>query len=136
MEAPVILNKHCSVCQFRKKCKEIAIQEDNLNLLDKVTPKVLRQYERKGVFTVKQLSYLSQPRKRKRRAKNPPPIAHSVELQALAIRTNKIYLRELPTLNRQKTELYLDVEGIPDKNLQYLFELLICQCDEVTCHSF
>lgn len=135
-EVPVILNKHCPICQFRKKCKEIAIQEDNLSLLDKVTPKVIRQYERKGIFTVKQLSYLFKPRKRKKRAKNPPAITHSVELQALAIRTNKIYLKELPNVKRQQTELYLDIEGIPDENSQYLFGLLVCQCDEVTYHSF
>lgn len=135
-EPPVMLNKHCPVCQFREQCQAKAIQEDNLSLLDRVTPKVIRQYEKKGIFTVKQLSYLFKPRKRKKRAKNPPPITHSVELQALAIRTNKIYLQELPILNRQETELYLDIEGIPDGNLYYLIGLLICQDNKVTYYSF
>lgn len=114
-EEPVILNKHCSVCQFREKCRERAIQEDNLSLLDKVTPKVMRQYEKKGIFTVKQLSYLFKPRKRKKRAKNPPPLIHNFQLQALAIRTGKIYLQESPKLIHQETELYLDIEGLPDQ---------------------
>ena len=52
-EPPVILNKHCPICQFRKQCKETAIQEDNISLLDRVTPKIVRQYEKKGIFTVK-----------------------------------------------------------------------------------
>ncbi len=65
-----------------------------------MTPKSIRQYERKGIFTVKQLSYLFKPRKRKKRAKNPPPITHNIELQALAIRTDKIYLQEIPSLIR------------------------------------
>jgi predicted RecB family nuclease len=132
----VILNKHCPICQFRKQCQEKAIQEDNLSLLDRVTPKAIRQYEKKGIFTIKQLSFLFKPRKRKKRAKNSPPITHNIELQALAIRTGKIYLQELPILSRQETELYLDIEGLPDRNLYYLIGVLICQENRVVYHSF
>jgi predicted RecB family nuclease len=135
-EPPVILNKHCSICQFREECKEKAIQEDNLSLLDKVTPKIIRQYEKKGIFTVKQLSYLFKPRKRKKRAKNPPPITHNIELQALAIRTGKIYLQELPTFVRHDTELYLDIEGLPDENFYYLIGLLVCKDNRLKYHYF
>ncbi len=134
-EVPVILNKHCPICQFREKCKEIAIREDNLSLLDKVTPKVLRQYEKKGIFTVKQLSYLFKPRKRKRRAKKSPAVTHDVRLQALAIRTRKIYLQEMPDLPRQEIEIYLDIEGLPDQNLYYLIGVLVCQRDVTEYHS-
>ena len=132
---PVILNKHCSICQFKKNCKEIAIQEDNLSLLDRVTPKLLHQYERKGIFTVKQLSYLFKPRKRKKRAKKAPAITHDIKLQALAIRTRKIYLQEIPNLLRQETEIYLDIEGLPDQNLYYLIGLLVCQENMAEYHS-
>jgi Transposase IS66 family/RNase_H superfamily len=135
-EPPVILNKHCSVCQFREQCQTKAIQEDSLSLLDRITPKVIRRYEKKGIFTVKQLSYLFKPRKRKKRVKNPSSITHSVELQALAIRTGKIYLQELPILSRQETELYLDIEGLPDQNFYYLIGLLLCQDNKVTYYSF
>jgi predicted RecB family nuclease len=113
-EPPVILKKHCLVCQFRIQCEAKAVQEDNLSRLKRITPRAIRQYERKGIFTVKQLSYLFRPRKRKKRAKNPPPTTNKLELQALAIRTGKIYLQELPTLTRQETELFLDIEGEPD----------------------
>lgn len=135
-EVPVILNKNCPICQFRKNCREIAIQEDNLSLLNKVTPKVLRQYEKKGIFTVKQLSYLFKPRKRKKRARHPPAITHDIKLQALAIRTKKIYLQEIPNLLRKETELYLDIEGLPDQNLYYLIGLLVYQGDKSEYHSF
>jgi len=135
-EPPVILNKHCPICQFREQCKEKAIEEDNLSLLDKVTPKIIRQYEKKGIFTVKQLSYLFKPRKRKKRAKKSPPVNHDIKLQALAIRTGKIYLQEIPTLIRQEIELYLDIEGLPDQNLYYLIGLLVCQAERVEYHSF
>ena len=135
-EPPVILNKHCAVCQFREQCKAKALQEDNLSLLDRITPKVIRQYEKKGIFTVKQLSFLFKPRKRKKRVKNPPPIAHNIELQALAIRTGKIYLKELPSLTRQEIELYLDIEGLPDENFYYLIGLLVCQESTSNYYSF
>jgi predicted RecB family nuclease len=114
---PIVLNKHCSLCPFQRLCHAQAEQEDNLSLLDGVTARVMRQYEKKGIFTVKQLSYLFKPRKPKKRSRKPPPVTHKVELQALAIRENKIYLQELPTLSRQPVELFVDMEGVPDRGL-------------------
>lgn len=76
------------------------------------------------------------PRKRKKRAKSPPPTIHNIELQALAIRTGKIYLQELPTLTRQETELFLDIESVPDQDFHYLFGLLVCQGETATYHPF
>jgi predicted RecB family nuclease len=135
-EPPVLLNKHCPMCQFRIQCEAKARQEDNLSRLKGVTPKVIRQYEKKGIFTVKQLSHTFKPRKRKKRARNPPVVTHKPELQALAIREEKIYLQEPPELNRQSVELFLDIEGIPDQQLYYLIGLLICEGDTSTYYSF
>ena len=50
---PVILNKHCPLCPFQRSCHAQAQQEDNLSLLAGVTARVKRQYEKKGIFTVK-----------------------------------------------------------------------------------
>jgi len=133
---PLILNKNCSTCQFQSLCRTQAEQENNLSLLDGVTPKIMRQYEKKGIFTVKQLSYLLKPRKRKKRSKNPPPVIHKLELQALAIREEKIYLQGLPELTRKPVELFLDIEGIPDQQYYYLIGLLICEGDVSTHYSF
>src|SRR5215510_13551957 len=111
---PLVLNKHCPLCLFQRLCHAQAEQEDNLSLLNGVTARVMRQYERKGIFTIKQLSYLFKPRKRKKGSRKAPPVTHKVELQALAIREKKIYLQELPALSRQSVELFLDMEGVPD----------------------
>ena len=78
---PILLNKHCPLCPFRRACQAQAEQEDNLSLLNGVTAHVKRQYEKKGIFTVKQLSYLFKPRKRKQRSRKPPPVTHKLELQ-------------------------------------------------------
>jgi predicted RecB family nuclease len=57
-------------------------------------------------------------------------------LQALAIREKKIYLQELPTLSRQPVELFVDMEGVPDRGLYYLIGLLVCQGDTTEHHAF
>jgi predicted RecB family nuclease len=136
IEPSIILNKHCPPCQFRLQCETKAAQEDNLSRLNGATPRMIRRYERRGIFTVKQLSYLFKPRKRRKCAKNSPPALHNVELQALAISTGRIYIQELPTLTRQETELFFDIESVPDLDMHYLHGLLICQGKESTYHSF
>src|SRR6266496_5919370 len=133
---PLVLNKHCPLCPFQRMCQAQAEQEDNLSLLNGMTARVMRQYERKGIFTVKQLSYLFKPRKSKKGSRKPPPVTHKVELQALAIREKKIYLQELPALSRQPVELFLDMEGVPDRGLYYLIGVLVCQGDTTEHYSF
>jgi predicted RecB family nuclease len=133
---PIVLNKHCPLCPFQRACQAQAEQEDNLGLLNGVTARVKRQYEQKGIFTVKQLSYLFKPRKHKKRSRKPPPVTHKLELQALAIRDNKIYLQDLPALARQPIELFLDMEGVPDRGLYYLMGLLVCQPDTTAHYAF
>src|SRR5215211_4718922 len=133
---PIILNKHCPLCPFQRACRAQAEQEDNLSLLDGVTARVMRQYEKKGIFTVKQLSYLFKPRKQKKGSRKPPPVLHKVELQALAIRDNKIYLHELPAIARQPVELFVDMEGVPDRGRYYLIGLLVCQADTMEHYAF
>lgn len=130
----LVLNKHCAYCQFQDLCQTQAEKEDNLSLLSHATAKVLKHYEKKGIFTVKQLSYLYKPRRRNKRVKKAPLRLHKLELQALAIRTNKIYLHELPQVIRQPIELFLDIEGIPDRQYEYLIGLLICDETNICNH--
>lgn len=123
---PVILNKHCPSCQFRMSCREQAEKEDDLSLLDRMTPKIMQRYHKKGIFTVTQLSYAFKSRRsRKQTKKTTTP--HKLELQALAVRTNKMYIQELPVLSRNSVELFLDIEGMPDHHRYYLFGLLVCE---------
>ena len=132
---PVILNKHCPYCQFRNECREKAEKDDDLSLLDRMTPKLIRRYHKKGIFTVTQLSYLFRPRRKRKRTKK-AHVHFNPELQALAIRTGKIYIQELPELPRHRVELFLDIEGIPDQNFYYLMGLLVCKNENNTYHSF
>ena len=49
-EPPVILNKHCPLCQFRNSCRTRAKQENNLSLLARVTPRIIRQYGKTAIL--------------------------------------------------------------------------------------
>lgn len=132
---PVLLNKHCQSCQFQKSCVEHAEKADDLSLLDRITPKTIRKFHKKGIFTITQLSYVFKPR-RSRKHRTDSPVPFRVELQALALRTGNIYILELPTLQRHKVELFLDIEGIPDQNFHYLIGLLVNEQGNRTYHSF
>ena len=70
-EPEVILNAHCPVCQFRDQCIATAEKADSLTLLDRMTPKLIRQLHKKGIFTITQLSYLFRPTKKKRSLRGP-----------------------------------------------------------------
>jgi predicted RecB family nuclease len=131
---PILLNDHCPICPFKKKCLEQAEKDDSLTLLDRMTPKVMRKYHKKGIFTIAQLSYLYKPR-RQRKTRKGRPVGFNLELQALALRTGKIYLHHSPDIPQQSTELFLDMEGVPDQSSTYLIGLVI-QCEgKVDSHS-
>ena len=87
----LILNRLCSQCSFENICKTQAQKEDNLSLLDRITPKQINKLEKKGIFTVKQLSFIYKPRRRNKKVRN-PPISYKPELQALAIRSTLVLI--------------------------------------------
>jgi predicted RecB family nuclease len=130
-EPRVVLNDHCPCCPFRNQCEAQALQADDLSLLDRITPKMLRRYHKKGIFTVNQLSYVFRPR-RFRKFPRSKAAVFNVELQALAIRTGKIYLQQVPALKRNGIEIFLDVEGIPDNGTYYLFGALVSNSESNT----
>src|SRR5262249_58736599 len=120
---PLTHTRHCPLCPFRAECLTKAQAADDLSLLDRMTPKAIRRYHKKGIFTVTQLSYLFRPRRRRRGAGASP--AFKLELQALAIRTGKIYLQTPPGVVRKPVEIFLDIEGIPDEQFHYLIGVLV-----------
>ena len=130
----LLLTKHCDYCQYQSFCVQEAKATDHLSRLDRIsTPKMLRKYESKGIFTVNQLSYLFKPRKTKtQKVSN----THRPELQALAIRNKKTYIQKLPELQIGSIEIFLDIEGIPDENTYYLIGLLVRKLEEEKFYSF
>ena len=131
---PLRLNSHCSICEFRRDCDAAALEKDDLSLLRGLKPKELAKLNSKGIFTVTQHSYTFRPRKRRKKAAK-VLVKHDHALQALAIRTNTVYVASKPSLPSTPTRLYLDVEGIPDRDFYYLIGVTVCN-ETKTHHSF
>ena len=86
----LILNDHCQVCEFRQRCHEEAVQEDNISLLRGVGEKEVKRYARKGIFSVTRLAHTFRPRRKGKKQLQTTHKRHHA-LQALAIRDKKIY---------------------------------------------
>lgn len=116
------LTKNCQICEYSAHCYNKALETDHLSLLNRMTTKKIKRYENKGIFTVNQLSYLYRLRKKR---KGKETITHNLELQALAIRTNKIYIKEVPEFKHFPIEIFIDIEGIPEYDSFYLIGVLV-----------
>jgi len=132
---PLVLNKHCPECEFRARCRQIAVEKDDLSLLANMTAKQRQKLNDKGIFTVTQLSYTFRPRRR-RAFKGSQAFKHEPALKALAIRKDRIHVVGTPTFNIPEGTVYLDVEGIPDRDFYYLIGLRYRTRDEYVQHSF
>jgi predicted RecB family nuclease len=65
----LMFNKYCQICEFMDLCRRQAEQRDDLSLLSGMGEKELRKHNRKGIFTVAQLSCTFRLRKRGKRVK-------------------------------------------------------------------
>ena len=118
------MNDHCQVCEFRQRCHDQAVQEDNISLLRGIGEKEIRKLNRKGIFTVAQLSCIFRLRKRGKRVKrqNQP---HYFALQASAIRDKKIYVLKSPPIPKSPVRIYLDIEGNSERSFVYLIGMIV-----------
>lgn len=106
-------NIHCQTCEFQSNCLKKLIERDDLSLLAGLKPKEIIEKNNRGIFSVKQLSYLFRP-------KNPYNKRSFVpKLKALAIRENKTFIQAIPEIKKVETEVFMDFEGILDRNSNY-----------------
>jgi predicted RecB family nuclease len=131
----LLLNEHCPMCEFRQRCHEQAVQEDNITLLRGMGEKEVNRYARKGISTVTQLSCTFRMRKRGKRVKTQLR-PHYFALQALAVREKKIYVLGAPKLPDGPVRMYLDCEGDPERGFIYLIGLTIVEGGEERHFSF
>lgn len=130
----LVLNRHCAECEFQARCRQKAIEKDDLSLLSGMTEKERKKLNSKGIFTVTQLSYTFRPRRRpKRLASKREKYHHS--LKALAIRQRKIHIVGSPELTIEGVPVYLDVEGLPDRDFYYLIGLRVKTAKGIVQHS-
>ncbi len=131
----LILNQHCTTCEFRARCRQIAESADNLSLLGGISESEIAKHNRNGIFTVNQLSYTFRYRRPSKRAKRPAK-PHNFSLQALALRTKKVHVHGKPSISEADSAIYFDVEGLPDSDFHYLIGMLRVQEDAAEYQSF
>ena len=113
----------------------MALEKDDLSLLSGMTAKERQKQHSKGIFSVTQLSYTFRARRKpKRFAAKPEKYSHA--LRALALRERKIYIAGQPALTLKGTPVYLDVEGVPDRDFYYLIGLRYTSGDTSMHASF
>jgi predicted RecB family nuclease len=130
----LVLNRHCTACEFQTRCRQKAIEKDDLSLLAGMSEKERKKLHRKGIFTVTQLSYTFRPRHRPKRLRDKLEKYHH-SLKALAIREKKIHIVGSPQLKIEGTPVYLDVEGLPDDDFYYLIGVRIGNGASAVQHS-
>src|SRR5262245_41695213 len=130
----LVLNRHCAECEFRDRCRQKAIETDDLSLLAGMSAKERQKLRSKGIFTFTQLSYTFRPRRRPKRLRDKRERYHH-SLKALAIREKKIHIVGSPELKIEGTPVYLDVEGLPDRDFYYLIGVRIGHGDCAVQHS-
>ena len=135
MPPPLALNKHCPECKFRSRCRQIAVEKDDLSLLTTLSEKDRKKLNRKGITTVAQFSCMYRPRRRSARNR-PTAIKHEPALKALAIQANRIHVVDTPAFSITSGAVYLDVEGVPDREFYYLIGMKYRSDDEDIHLSF
>ena len=131
----VTLNGHCSACEFRAACRQAAEIADDLSLLRGMPAKEVEKHRNRGVTTVTQFSHAYRPGRRGKRLSGKAR-RHDHALQALAIREKKVYVLDSPTVPHSGAALYLDVEGVPDRDFYYLIGLVAVRDEACTSYSF
>jgi predicted RecB family nuclease len=132
---PLMLNQHCAACEFKARCRQVAVEKDDLSRLSGMTAKEMKKQHSRGIFSVTQLSYTFRARRKPKRFASKPD-KYSPALRALALRERKIYVAGKPALKLQGNPVYLDVEGGPDRDFYYLIGLRVKSGDEYVQHAF
>jgi predicted RecB family nuclease len=118
VDVPLTLNKHCAVCQFKLRCRHIAIDTDNLSLIGTLGDKERQRLLERGVTTITQLSYGYRPRRKRRIRATAPPIPtvlnakNDNKLRALALKKKQIHVLNAQRWTQHGPPVYLDVEGV------------------------
>jgi len=133
--APALrLNDHCKKREFQTGCMAAVKEKDDLSLLRGLSGKEIDALNKRGIFTVTQYSYTFRPRRAKKLMAQ-KIVKHHHSLNALAIRTQTIYISGKPELPTATTRVYLDVEGIPEESFYYLIGLIVDDGTNVIEHA-
>jgi predicted RecB family nuclease len=130
----LVLNRHCDECEFQTLCRQRAIEKNDLSLLGGMTERNRKKFNSKGIFTITQLSYTFRPRRRGKRKPDRREKYHHA-LKALSIREHKIHIVGRPEPWREGKQVFIDVEGLPDRDTYYLIGVRLEASEGILQHS-
>jgi predicted RecB family nuclease len=131
----MILNSHCPSCEFKDRCHAEAVNRDDLSLMRGMPEKEILAQRKRGITTVTQFACTFRPKSiGLKRSK--PLKRHLHSLQALAVRDQKVYVVRTPEIPGKTTRIFLDVEGIPDRDFYYLVGVVVENDGQWSAHSF
>ena len=132
----LVLNTHCQICEYREHCHKQAVEEDNLSLLSGMNEVQIQRLNKKGIFTINQLSYTFRLRRKPKPAKISSP-THHFPLRALALRETKVFVHGSPAVTYPPgTRIYLDIEGTPQSHSYYLIGVITSSYGHEQCDTF
>ena len=120
---PFYRNAHCPECKFHDSCYQKLKERDCISLLTGMSPKVILKFNKRGIYSIAQLSHLFRPRRRRRH----PQVSTNYlwELKALAITEQKTFVLYPPDVKAAPISIYFDFEGLPDEGWIYLIGVII-----------
>jgi len=130
----LVLNRHCAECEFQARCRKLAVEKDDLSLLAGMSARSARNSAAKASSPSRNFpTPFARDAGPGDSAKNARNII--MRFKALAIREQKIHIVGSPELKLAGTPIYLDVEGLPDRDFYYLIGLRIGNGDSAVQHS-
>jgi predicted RecB family nuclease len=131
----MILNSHCPSCEFKARCRSESVNRDDLSLIRGMSEKEILAQRRRGINTVTQFACTFRPKSIGLKSSKPLK-RHLHALQALAVRDKKVYVVRAPEIPAKTTRVYLDVEGMPDREFYYFVGILAEKDGQCSAQSF
>jgi predicted RecB family nuclease len=131
----LVLNKHCAECGFNSRCRPVALEKGDLSLLPRVGKLEREKLHNCGIFSIQQLSYTFRARRNPKNSAS-RPYMHFPALKARAIREKQVHICGELQLDASAGYMFLDVEGVPDRDFYYLIGLRIKNRESCSQYSF
>jgi hypothetical protein len=100
-----------------------------------LSEKEILAQRKRGITTVTQFACTFRPKSIGIK-RNKPLKRHLHALQAVAVRDKKVYVVRAPEIPTKTPRVYLDVEGLPDRDFHYLVGVIVEADGQTSVHSF
>ena len=131
----LILNRHCPECEFKDQCRQKALEIDELSLLSGITGLNAIAIEAREYSPLSSFPTRSD---RAARAKGQRILQCRTTSRCRRLPSERtlVYIHGTPSFPKSETQIYLDIEGLPDNESYYLIGALVVSEGKESFHSF